>query len=455
MYFFTLLSVFLLLRRLRKATLGTPLFDKWNQWLNVSSWITVGLFFGIGSFLDDKVVNLCAAFYLWIVLAFIYKEPDFYSFRSFLNPVFPFALLALLSSFVNLILPEFHKNWEGYWSTALMAAFVWNFANWVNANKQEKALEYEREQRQREEQQKIVLSARKDELEVLVAERTAEITQQKEELETTVKELQATQAQLIQSEKLASLGELTAGIAHEIQNPLNFVNNFSEVSTELLEELQAGPLQKLPEAEKQYANEILFDLTQNLNKISHHGKRADKIVKGMLQHSRATTSQKEPTDINALADEYLRLSYHGLRAKDKSFNATIKTDFAPDLSPIAVVPQDLGRVLLNLYNNAFYAISEKKKIQNEAFEPTIQVSTQQQDGKIEIRVKDNGLGIPAAIRDKIMQPFFTTKPAGKGTGLGLSLSYDIITKAHGGSLDVNTREGEFSEFILRLPRNNK
>ena len=454
MYIFTLLSVFLLLRRLRKYTMGTPLFFKWNQWLNVSSWITVGIFFTIGSFLDDKLINLCAAFYLWIVLAFVHKESDFFPFRSFLTPIFPFALLAFISAFVSLILPEFHKNWEGYWNTALMAAFVWNFATWINANKQDKALEFERQQRQLEEQQKMALSAQNNQLEVLVAERTAEITKQKEELEVTVKELQATQAQLIQQEKLASLGELTAGIAHEIQNPLNFVNNFSEVSTELLEELKEGPLQKLPAAEKQYAEEILFDLTQNLNKVAYHGKRAEKIVRGMLQHSRATTGQKELTDINALADEYLRLSYHGLRAKDKSFNATLKTDFAPDLTLIEAVPQDLGRVLLNLFNNAFYTISEKKKIQNGAFEPIIHVSTQQKDGKIEIRVKDNGLGIPPAIQDKIMQPFFTTKPAGKGTGLGLSLSYDIITKVHGGTIDLRTQEGEFSEFILRLPRNN-
>ncbi|PSR53074.1 histidine kinase [Adhaeribacter arboris] len=454
MYFFTLLSVFLLLRRLLKSNRGTSQTFKWDQWLNVSSWITLGLMFAIGSFLSDEVSNFSAAIYLWLVIFFIYKEPDFYSSRAFVTPILPFAVIAFLSGFLNLIVPDFYKNWEGYWSAAIMGAFVWNFASWINANKREKELDYERQQRQLEEQQKLALSVRKDQLEVLVAERTAEITQQKEELEATVKELQATQTQLIQQEKLASLGELTAGIAHEIQNPLNFVNNFSEVSTELLEELKVGPLQKLPENEKQYANEILFDLTQNLNKISQHGRRAEKIVKGMLQHSRTTNNQKEPTDINALADEYLRLSYHGLRAKDKFFNATLKTDYAPDISPIEVIPQDLGRVLLNLYNNAFYAVSEKKKIKNGSYEPTIFVTTQQKDGKIEIKVKDNGLGIPAAIRDKIMQPFFTTKPAGKGTGLGLSLSYDIITKSHGGSIDVNTQEGEFSEFILRLPRNN-
>ncbi|MDQ4141527.1 MAG: ATP-binding protein [Bacteroidota bacterium] len=454
MHFFTLLSAFLLIMRLQKFIKGTPVFFKWKQWLNISIWVTVGFFFVIGGLPNEEVTLLCAAIYLWFVLAFIYKEPDFSPFRLFLNPVIPFALVALFGAFLNLILPEGYNKWDTFWDITLIATFVWFFAGWINANKQEKALEFERQQRQLEEQQKLALSARKDELEYLVAERTAEITQQKEELEQTLKELQAIQAQLIHQEKLASLGELTAGIAHEIQNPLNFVNNFSEVSTELLEELREGPLQKLPEPEKQYANEILFDLMQNLNKIAQHGKRADSIVKSMLQHSRASSGEKQLTDINALADEYLRLSYHGLRAKDKFFNAVLKTDFSPALNKIEVVPQDLGRVLLNLYNNAFYAVTEKKKILNGTYEPTISVSTRQKDGKIEIRVKDNGIGISESVKQRIFQPFFTTKPTGKGTGLGLSLSYDIITKGHGGSIEINTKEGEFSEFILKLPRNN-
>lgn len=452
MYFFIFLAAFLLLRRLRKTFQSNPLYPKWQQWLRGFGWITLGLMFAIGSFLSDEVSNFSAAIYLWLVLFFIYQEPDFYSSRAFITPILPFAVIAFLSAFLNLIVPDFYRNWEGYWSAAIMGAFVWNFANWINANKREKELEYERQQRQLEEQQKLVLSAQKDELEVLVAERTAEITQQKEELELAVKELRSTQAQLIQQEKLASLGELTAGIAHEIQNPLNFVNNFSEVSTELLHELQAGPLQKLPQAEKEYAGEIVHDLTQNLAKISHHGRRADSIVKGMLQHSRKSTGQKELTDINALTDEYLRLSYHGLRAKDKDFNATLQTAFAPELAPIEVVPQDIGRVLLNLFNNAFYAVAEKKKKLKDGYQPTVSVAIRQQAGNIEICVRDNGIGISPKVVDKILQPFFTTKPTGQGTGLGLSLSYDIITKGHGGTLAINTEEGEFSEFILQLPR---
>jgi two-component system, NtrC family, sensor kinase len=265
-------------------------------------------------------------------------------------------------------------------------------------------------------------------------------------LEKTLAELQSTQAQLIQSEKMASLGELTAGIAHEIQNPLNFVNNFSDVSTELVDEMNSEIIKGNLEDAKQIAQ----DLKQNLEKINHHGKRAGDIVKGMLQHSRSSNGVKEPTDINALCDEYLRLSYHGLRAKDKSFNATMKTDFDASIGNINMIPQDIGRVVLNLINNAFYVVDEKRKSGSEGYEPTVSVSTKKVNGKVEIKVSDNGNGIPQKVLDKIFQPFFTTKPTGQGTGLGLSLSYDIV-KAHGGELKVETKEGEGSEFIIQLP----
>jgi signal transduction histidine kinase len=254
---------------------------------------------------------------------------------------------------------------------------------------------------------------------------------------------------------MASLGELTAGIAHEIQNPLNFVNNFSEVSTELVdemkEELAAGT-----EASVQFAVEIADDLKQNLEKITHHGKRADAIVKGMLAHSRTSSGEKIPTDINALCDEYLRLSYHGLRARDKTFNADYKTDFDPNLPKVNVVSQDIGRVLLNLINNAFQACAERKgqlsqsSELRESFQPLVSLSTKNLGDKIEIKVSDNGLGIPDSIKEKIFQPFFTTKPTGSGTGLGLSLSYDIV-KAHGGKLRVESKEGKGSEFTIQLP----
>ena len=267
-------------------------------------------------------------------------------------------------------------------------------------------------------------------------------------LESTLNNLKSTQSQLIQSEKMASLGELTAGIAHEIQNPLNFVNNFSEVNTELIDELS----EEVNKGNLDEVKAIAKDIKDNEQKINHHGKRADAIVKGMLQHSRSSSGVKESTDINALCDEYLRLSYHGLKAKDKSFNATIKTDFDISIGNINIVPQDIGRVVLNLINNAFYVVDEKKKSVVEGYEPTVSISTKKIADKVEIRVTDNGNGIPQKIVDKIFQPFFTTKPTGQGTGLGLSLSYDII-KAHGGEIKVETKENEGSEFLIQLPVN--
>ena len=272
------------------------------------------------------------------------------------------------------------------------------------------------------------------------------IKEAKQKAEEALSELQATQKQLIQSEKMASLGELTAGIAHEIQNPLNFVNNFSEVSKELLDEMKDA----IEKGDTEGAKEIMNDVIQNLDKINHHGKRADGIVKGMLQHSRSSSHTKEPTDINALADEYLRLAYHGLRAKDKSFNATLKTDYDENVGNVNVISQDIGRVVLNLIINAFYVVAEKKKQQQEGYEPTVSVSTKRMGDSVEIRVKDNGNGIPQKILDKIFQPFFTTKPTGQGTGLGLSLSYDIV-KAHGGEIKVETKENEGTEFSIILP----
>jgi two-component system NtrC family sensor kinase len=272
------------------------------------------------------------------------------------------------------------------------------------------------------------------------------LNKQKDQIGHTLSELKVTQKQLIQSEKMASLGELTAGIAHEIQNPLNFVNNFSEVNTELIDEMQ----QALQAGNTEEAFSISNDLKDNEQKIIHHGKRADSIVKGMLQHSRVSTGQKEPTGLNKLADEYLRLSYHGMRAKDKSFNAKLQTDFDAGIGKVKVVPQDIGRVLLNLFNNSFYSLMQRKKEAGESYEPTVSVYSKKMQGSVEIHVKDNGVGIPQKVVDKIFQPFFTTKPTGQGTGLGLSLSYDIV-KAHGGEIRVLSKEGEGAEFIVQLP----
>ncbi|MBC8156453.1 MAG: tetratricopeptide repeat protein [Bacteroidetes bacterium] len=297
----------------------------------------------------------------------------------------------------------------------------------------------------------------------LLRQQRDEIDRQRNKVEGTLSELKATQTQLIQKEKMASLGELTAGIAHEIQNPLNFVNNFSEVSTELVTELEAE--QHKPNRDTELEAELLGDLKQNLQKITHHGGRASAIVKSMLEHSRTGTGEKRPTDLNALANEYLKIAYQGLRAKDKDFNAELVTDFDADLGKMEVMPQEIGRVLLNLYNNAFYAVQQRSKNLTAGapdrsqdlqgltnYQPTVLVSTgQQPNGHVEIRVSDNGTGMSDIVKAKIFQPFFTTKPTGEGTGLGLSLSYDIITKGHGGSLTAENREGQGTVFVIQLP----
>ena len=265
-------------------------------------------------------------------------------------------------------------------------------------------------------------------------------------LEKTLGDLKSTQSQLIHRERMASLGELTAGIAHEIQNPLNFVNNFSEVNTELVGELR----DELNNKDIDAAIALCDEIKENETKINHHGKRADSIIKSMLQHSRSSTGEKEFTDINGLVNEYLKLSYHGFRARDKNFNAETVTSFDTSIQKISIAPQEIGRLLLNLFNNAFYAVTEKNKSEIEGYKPTVSVTTKRMNSGIELRVKDNGTGIPKKIIDKIFQPFFTTKPTGEGTGLGLSLSYDIV-KSHGGTLQVNSADGEFAEFIVLLP----
>jgi len=291
-----------------------------------------------------------------------------------------------------------------------------------------------------EQEKQLILTRQNETLEQKVTERTAE-------LKHSLENLKATQNQLIQKEKMASLGELTAGIAHEIQNPLNFVNNFSEVSVELVEELD----QELERGETQEARVIAEDLRQNLQRITQNGQRASNIVKGMLEHSRASTGERQPTDLNALADEYLRLAYQGQRGKSKDFESKLETHFDPALPLVSVVAQDISRVLLNLFNNAFYAVGQKQKTALPDYQPTVTVSTTTANGAVEIRVRDNGMGIPEAIREKIFQPFFTTKPTGEGTGLGLSLSYDMVTKGHGGTLEVVSVEGEGVAFSIKLP----
>ncbi|QHS57546.1 histidine kinase [Mucilaginibacter sp. 14171R-50] len=440
MHFFTYLALFLLAMRLRKSIKLTPAASKWNMALYGVALGTVGLFFLLDDFIpSDEVNGIVIALVLLGVVQFLKREPDFERFRVLINAHYPLIVVAVVANAVELATQnfEFSHNYDNYWQTAQLVAFGWIFLRVATSKKQQSELKR--------------ISERKDELEILVAARTAEITQQRNELQETVKELQATQAQLIQQEKLASLGELTAGIAHEIQNPLNFVNNFSEVSMELIDEME----EEMAKGDIEEANAIAADIKQNLEKIRHHGKRADGIVKGMLQHSRASSNVKEPTNLNTIADEYFRLAYHGLRAKDKSFNAELVSNLDPNLPSINMVSQDVGRVLLNMFTNAFYAVHQKQKIIGGDFKPRVEVSTRTivtpKGQEAEIMIKDNGSGIPDAIKDKIMQPFFTTKPAGEGTGLGLSLSYDIIVKAHKGHININSKEGEGSEFIITLP----
>ncbi len=432
---------------------------QWEKWFGYARFFTMFLFAAEVILSASGTTRWIWHIFLVSLLLFTFQQKELRTLRMFLLAFAPYVAVSILRDFTQVILTNFYNRWENYFENAVMLSVIWLAAILFSQYRQNKAAEKERLKRQKEDEINRAIAIRKVELEGLVAERTTEITKQKEELVKALEELKATQGQLIQSEKMASLGELTAGIAHEIQNPLNFVNNFSEVSSELLDEMKE-------ELEAGHTDDVVAlagDIKQNLEKIIHHGKRADGIVKAMLQHSRSSTGVKEPTDINLLADEYLRLAYHGLRAKDKSFNAALKTDFDESLGKINVVPQEMGRVILNLLTNAFYAVSEKKKqleknipadgsqTEPESYNPTVLISTKKLKGKVEIKVSDNGNGIPKAAMEKIFQPFFTTKPSGKGTGLGLSMSYEIVTKAHEGELKVENNEGEGATFTIILP----
>jgi len=453
-----LIISFSIIVHLRKSLNTSATLPDWDRKLLAVMFICIGLQVTEFSYNETRLFTKWLAYIILLaILVTIYTKEIFHSARSAVFAVFPLILVSFLGDFLKLINKPIYDEWDNAFKAAKAFAVIWLVTMLFIMKRQTKALEKEKIKRLEEERQNKINLGLKSELEVQVAERTQELTNQKQELtrqkfelEHALNELKATQTQLIQSEKLASLGELTAGIAHEIQNPLNFVNNFSEVSTELLDEMKA----ELANNNIADAIAIAEDVKMNLAKILHHGKRADGIVKGMLQHSRSSSSVKEPIDINALADEYLRLAYHGLRAKDKSFNATMVTKFDERIVNINIIPQDMGRVLLNLITNAFYAVTEKKKAVGAGYEPTVTVSTAviplSFGGGVRIIVKDNGDGIPQKVLAKIFQPFFTTKPTGQGTGLGLSLSYDIV-KAHNGELKVINKEGEGAEFVIVLP----
>lgn len=430
---FFYISAFILLNRIYKSVKYTSIWVKWKQVLifgQITTWVAYII---CQKLFDDKIGMLVGASILLGLVLWVDKQEDFKNFKFYLKSHYPLIGVGYATGLVMLVKYSFYDNYEIWFVAAFFGGFFWIFGTWATSKKQREELR--------------MASAKNAELDRMVAERTAELTLQKNELEKALEQLQTTQQQLIQSEKLASLGELTAGIAHEIQNPLNFVNNFSEVSMELVDEMEA----ELVKGDKEEAMAIAADIKQNLEKIRHHGRRADGIVKGMLQHSRASSNTKEPTDINKLADEYFRLAYHGLRAKDKSFNAELETHFADSLPMVNMVPQDVGRVLLNLFNNAFYAVQQRQKAEVADFKPVVKVSTMVSGKFLDVKVEDNGIGIPDAVKDKILQPFFTTKPTGEGTGLGLSLSYDIVAKGHGGKIAVDTKENDHTMFTISLP----
>ncbi len=450
-YAFISVALIEYLRRFLQTKTRLPDWDAWLSRLRAPAGIALGAYLVFDLEIQKVWLLLItgglAGYTLW--QSWTYRPA-----RTILLALLPYLVLIIVDDIVHTLTPGFYKANRAFFASAIGFSQFWGLTFLIIANRQKKTLAKEQLERETQEARNRQIEAENSELERLVAARTVELTRQKEELIQTVADLRATQEQLVQKEKMASLGELTAGIAHEIQNPLNFVNNFAEVSVELLEELG----EELQAGRAEDAQDLMSDIRQNLEKINFHGHRADAIVKSMLQHSRSRSDERQPTDLNALSDEYLRLSYHGLRAKDSQFNATMVTHFDPALKPVVVAGQEIGRVLLNLFNNAFYAVSERKTRTDAgelnggtAYQPTVTVSTRLLGDEVEIRVQDNGTGIPEAVKAKIFQPFFTTKPTGEGTGLGLSLSYDIITKGHGGTLAVESTEGEGTTFIVTLP----
>lgn len=439
---------YILLRNLRKEVKLHPHLAGWDKIFIACYFIAAALIL-LPRWAKEYETLIFWAGHVFIIslVSIVFIKKEFYPVKQVAYALIPTFLFSIVEDVIALINNDIYEKWDKYFEVASVSALVWMIAMLMVNSRQKKALEKERLKAEELEKERKIAESMKAVLEVQVKERTAEITKQKEELQKALDDLKQVQKQLVQSEKMASLGELTAGIAHEIQNPLNFVNNFSDVNKELLTEMK----EEIEKGNYEEVKALAKDIIDNEEKINHHGKRADGIVKGMLQHSRTSSGQKEATSINALCDEYLRLSYHGLRAKDKSFNATFETDFDESIEKINIVGQDIGRVILNLINNAFYAVNERAKKSTTAFRPTVTVSTKKLPGKIQIIIKDNGTGIPHDIIEKIFQPFFTTKPTGQGTGLGLSLSFDIITKGHGGELKVESKENEGTSFIILLP----
>ncbi|QKG53200.1 sensor histidine kinase [Hymenobacter sp. BRD67] len=437
---------------LGRRFLDTPTrLPAWDKWL-VRLWQPTAVLFIICVSFGSKADLLADAFMLGIIgigLAVTWQLRTYRPAWLLCLGLVPYGLLSVINLLVGLLLPRLLKTYEDWFDLAGLLTFCWQGVFWFMARSQQKSLVAEHQLRLQAEQEQLRIETKNQELEHQVHQRTATLAEQTAALRTTLNELKETQAQLIQREKMASLGELTAGIAHEIQNPLNFVNNFADVSAELITELEEE--RNRPTRDPALEAELLADLKQNLQRITQHGGRAAGIVRGMLEHSRASSGERQPTDLNMLADEYLRLAYHGLRAKDKSFNATLQPELAAGLPLVEMVAGDVGRVLLNLFTNAFYAVQQRQQLGEPGYKPTVGVRTRLVAHEVEVQVHDNGMGIPEGVKARIFQPFFTTKPAGEGTGLGLSLSHDIIVQGHGGTLTVQSEEGRGTTFTVRLP----
>ena len=437
---------FILVFRLRASLFQPEDIKIWQSKLS-KMLIGITILYLITRPFDEKyLLSLPGNLVLAYVLYLIYKHPIFHFAKTMMFSLLPIAIIFIISNLTEHIAEDFYEKYEDWFEPAKGLSIVWLIAMTFIQNKQINTLRKQRNLLLQAELEKKADEEKKAELEKIVDARTIELKKQNEKLTETLTELNATQQQLVHAEKMASLGELTAGIAHEIQNPLNFINNFAELNAELAAELKTA----LEQGDEQEAIDLATDMAENSLKIAHHGKRADSIVKSMLQHSRGTTGQKESVNLNNLVDECLRLSFHGMKAKDKSFQAAYTLNLDENLPAAEVFSQDLGRVLLNLFNNAFYAVSVKNKEGVNGYMPQVTVNTSQTSNTIEIAIEDNGHGIPKHIRDKIFQPFFTTKPTGQGTGLGLSLSYDIV-KAHNGYLKLDSEEEKYTKFTIILP----
>ncbi|MGI4874793.1 MAG: ATP-binding protein [Janthinobacterium lividum] len=435
-------------RKFLNTATRLPAWDRWLRWLWVPGAVVVVLGFitsgKVGDWLDDWFFASMLVVALAVGWQLRHQRPALLIVVALL----PYTVVKGLVVLLTALAPALLKRQDDL-SSPLALAWLWLIGGLLLARNQHKTLTAEALRRQQALAEQQAIEAQKQALEREVGQRTAALAEQTDQLRATLQELQDTQSQLVQREKMASLGELTAGIAHEIQNPLNFVNNFADVSAELVAELEEERAR--PARDRTLEAELLHDLRENLQRITQHGGRASGIVRGMLAHSRAGSGERAPTDVNALCDEYLRLAYHGLRAKDKTFNATLETDFAPGLPLVEAVAGDLGRVLLNLLTNAFYAVQKRQQTGEAGYVPTVSVQTRQVREGMEIRVSDNGTGMPTEVQAKIFQPFFTTKPTGEGTGLGLSLAHDIIAQGHGGTLRVESAVGQGTTFTIFLP----